>query len=283
MTARLRRLALAPLLALVLAPCAAQAATIVVTPSLAPNAYGSAYFAGWTANAITALHDGATSGGDSSLPSYYQAQSNVTPAQSLVTGFPSWMGQADPGAVFGPAFANEGGNRMHFGVWIDGDGQQFSISQLGFEAYSDDPANILGSGFYYEAGDFDYNLSYQGVLKGDDGQLWTSDDVFVTSGPNTTLVDGLVGRGPGNSIPVYCAGCTVAEQQAAIDLVATGPYPTKFTGTYGLHVEGSNSIETGAGTFVFGAVPEPATWMMMIAGFGLIGSALRRQRGLVAA
>jgi hypothetical protein len=276
----LRRLAFASLLALALAPCA-QAATIVVTPSLAPNAFGSAYFSAWTANAIGALHDGVASAGDPSLPSYYQAQSSITPAQSLVTGFPSWMGVADPGTAFGRAFANEGGNRTHFGVVIDGDGQQFSISQLSFEGFSDDPANILGSGFHYDAGDFDYNLSYQGVLKGSDGLLWTSDDVFVTSGPNTTLVDGLVARGPGNSIPVYCAGCTVAEQQAAIDLVANGPFPTKFTGTYGLHLEGEDFIETGAGTFTFGAVPEPATWLMMIAGFGLIGVTLRRRRGLV--
>jgi hypothetical protein len=282
MTARLRRLALAPLLALALAPCA-HAATILVTPALAPNAFGSTYFTAWTANAIAALHDGTTSAGDPSLPSYYQAQSNITPAQSLVTGFPSWMGVADPGTAFGPAFANEYGERMHFGVVIDGDGQQFSISQLSFEAFSDDPANILGSGFFYDVGEFDYNLSYQGVLKGDDGLLWTADDVFVTGGPNTTLVDGLVSRGPGNSIPVYCPGCTVPEQQAAIDAIAKGPFPTKFTGTYGLHIHDETFIETGSGTFTFGAVPEPATWMMMIAGFGLIGAAARRRRGLVTA
>lgn len=32
-----------------------------------------------------------------------------------------------------------------------------------------------------------------------------------------------------------------------------------------------------------GAVPEPATWAMMIAGFGLVGSALRRRRVALAA
>ncbi|MFA7440507.1 MAG: PEPxxWA-CTERM sorting domain-containing protein [Sphingomonadaceae bacterium] len=31
------------------------------------------------------------------------------------------------------------------------------------------------------------------------------------------------------------------------------------------------------------AVPEPATWLMMIAGFGLIGSAMRRRRKIVTA
>ena len=33
-------------------------------------------------------------------------------------------------------------------------------------------------------------------------------------------------------------------------------------------------VTSGAGT----AVPEPATWTMMIAGFGLVGGALRRRR-----
>lgn len=30
---------------------------------------------------------------------------------------------------------------------------------------------------------------------------------------------------------------------------------------------------------VTGAVPEPATWAMMILGFGLVGAALRQRRG----
>lgn len=33
----------------------------------------------------------------------------------------------------------------------------------------------------------------------------------------------------------------------------------------------------------FGVVPEPTTWLMMIAGFGLVGGALRRQRALASA
>ncbi len=34
--------------------------------------------------------------------------------------------------------------------------------------------------------------------------------------------------------------------------------------------------------FISGAVPEPATWAMMIAGFGLVGASARRRRGLTA-
>ncbi|MBT9473847.1 MAG: PEPxxWA-CTERM sorting domain-containing protein [Phenylobacterium sp.] len=35
-------------------------------------------------------------------------------------------------------------------------------------------------------------------------------------------------------------------------------------------------------TSLSSAVPEPATWAMMIAGFGLAGSALRSRRALIA-
>ena len=45
----------------------------------------------------------------------------------------------------------------------------------------------------------------------------------------------------------------------------------------------SGAFLTGLGGVVGGGVPEPATWAMMIAGFGLTGVALRRRRDLAAA
>jgi hypothetical protein len=39
---------------------------------------------------------------------------------------------------------------------------------------------------------------------------------------------------------------------------------------------GSNFINASASTFAVAAVPEPATWALMLLGFGAIGSALRR-------
>ena len=38
---------------------------------------------------------------------------------------------------------------------------------------------------------------------------------------------------------------------------------------------------TAVNVFVSGAVPEAATWGLMIAGFGMIGYAARRRRGMV--
>lgn len=261
---------LAVSVAMVSAPLAASAATITVVPSVAPNAFGSPSYAAYVANAVGALHDGDATRGDPNLPSYYAAQSVVNANEVIVTGFPSWKGQADPGAVFGPAFANELGNRMLFGLVIDGDGSQFSISGLSFSAFSTDPFN--GLGFAFGAGGYNYSNDYVGVLKGDDGLLFTNDDTFVTGGPNNTLVDGLVGRGSGNSFAAYCPGCSVAQQQAEID--STAAYLTEttyFTGTYSL------GDARGSGTFTI-TVPEPSTWALLIGGFGFVGAAIRRRR-----
>jgi hypothetical protein len=259
-----------------MAPLAAHAAEITVIATVAPNAFGSPSYGAWVSNSITALHDGAATAGVAGTPSFYSAQSSVTAAEVIVTPFASWRGQADPGTVFGAAFANELGNRMLFGLRIDGGGTQFSISQLSFNATSNDVGNLLGFGF--AAGTYNYGLEYQGVNAGVDGILWDGDDVFITSGPNTLLVDGLVGRGSGSSFAAdICPGCTVAQQQQAInDAAHFDGQPTSFTGTYSL------GAATGSGTFSI-AVPEPSTWALMIAGFGLVGGMARRRRSATAA
>ena len=253
------------------------AVTINVTPSVAPNAFGSPSYAGYVTNAIGALHDGDSTRGDPSLPTYYAAQSNVKADEVIVTGFPSWHGKADPGAVFGPSFANELGNRMLFGLKVDGGGQQFSISQLSFNGTSSN--GLLD--FSFGTGSYNYSHDYEGVLAGPDGKLWTADDIFVTSGPNTQLVDGLVGRGSGNSMDAYCPGCTTGQMQSAIEAAADQFHgDTTFTGTYHLHV---GQAVFGSGTFNIAAVPEPATWATMILGIGMIGATMRRRRALAPA
>ena len=252
---------------------AQSAPTIIVTPTLAPNAFGSPSYTTWVDNSVYAQAHGLTSYGTANSPTQYNAQSNVTAAQGIVTGFPSWLGSADPGTVYGAQYANELGNRMAFGIFINGNGSQFSIDGLSFNAASSDAGNALGFGF--GAGSYTYNNDYRGILKGADGILGTADDVYVTSGAATQLVDAFVGRGSGNSLAAYCTGCTIAQQQQAInDAAAYFTGPTTFTGTYTLgNISGSNSFVITAG------VPEPATWAMMIMGFGFIGASLRRRRG----
>lgn len=259
---------------------AANAITITVTPSLAPNAYGSASFSPWADNALNALYTGASSAGTPGTPTYFQAQSNVSAKDLVVTNFSSWMGQAEPGG----AFAGEYGNRGHFGLSILGDGQQFSISELSFQAVSTDPGNLLA--FSYLTGDYDYSSNYVGVLAGLDGIVGTLDDTFITGGANTQLVDALFSRGSGNALEGLCTGCTPAQEQAAIDAAAAsfGPDPFQFTGTYQLRAvtgalvaEGSNSFNVG------GAVPEPGAWALMLVGFAGLGAMMRRRRSMLTA
>ena len=158
----------------------ANAVIIDVTPWVAPNVFGSPSYAAAEANAIYALFHNLNSQGAAG-PTQFNAQSNVTSKEVVVTGFNSWRGQTAPGAPY----QNELGNRMLFGLKIDGDGSQFSISQLSFAATSSDPFNALAFGF--AQGSYNYGLGYQGVLKGQDGILFTGDDTFhISAVPETS-------------------------------------------------------------------------------------------------
>jgi hypothetical protein len=267
--------ALALTAVLSLGASAAQAGIdITVTPWLAPNAFGSPSFAPAAANAVDALYNGQTSGGAAGTPSFFQAQSNVQASETIVTDFASWKGQLNPGVTVGAAFANEYGERMTFGLSIVGTGgTMFSISQLSFNAVSNDANNILG--FSFGTGQYDYSDgNYVGVLYGADGQLGGGDDTFVTGGANTQLVNAIFARGSGNSLendptdPV----ATPAEQQASLQAATYfAGQPSEFTGTYRI------GDFSGSGTFDI-AVPEPASWALMILGFGGVGAALRRRQ-----
>jgi hypothetical protein len=268
----------------------AAAPTIVVTPWTAPNVFGSnASFDAAADNQFNALRTGASSAGTPNTPSYYQAITGpVSYGNIIATNFNSWQGNASPAAQY----SAELGNRIHYGLFINGNGSQFSISQLSF-AFDGDGANNyfdfnFGTGYQYGAYNYDGGGNYGGyvgILKGLDGVVGTSDDVFITSGADTQLVDALIGRGSGMADAVYCgavpdtSGPCGAANQSYIDneiafIKADGF--TQLKGTYSL----VNTNVSGSATVVFAAagVPEPATWAMMILGFGFIGASLRRRR-----
>jgi hypothetical protein len=170
---------------LILALCASAVSygsiTFQVYPSIAPNVFGSPSWTPYVSNAIFALENGLSSSGTPNTPAYYQQQSVINVNQLIVTGFPSWLGLVDPGTVFGPAYANEFGNRAHFGVVIDGNGTQFSIDELSFTATSDDPGDLLG--FTFATGSYAYSNDYVGVIFGTGG----GPNTYITSGPSSQL------------------------------------------------------------------------------------------------
>jgi PEP-CTERM motif len=258
-------------IALVLfAAAPAKAITVTVDTWLAANGAGSPSFAAAEANAVQGMMNGGVATG--SGPAAFTPITNVTPAQAVVTQFRSWMGVVDPGAAFGSAYANESGNRMTFAFSAISDpNHEFSISQVSFTGHSSDPSGLLNFGVAF--GGYNYSTGFVGVRYGADGKFGGGDDTFITSGPNTQLVDAVFGRGSGNSLAAVCHGCTLAEQQAAIDAVAADPgFPFSFTGTYTV-VE-----DSGSATFNIASVPEPSTWAMMILGFAGMGFMAYRRK-----
>ena len=253
-----------------LASAPAKAITVTVDTWLAANGAGSPSFAAAEANAVQGMMNGGVATG--SGPTAFTPVTNVTPAQAVVTQFRSWMGVVDPGSAFGAAYANESGNRMTFALSAISDpSHEFSISQVSFTGQSSDPAGLLN--FSVAFGGYNYSTGYVGVRYGVDGKLGGGDDIFITSGPNTQLVDALFGRGSGNSLAAVCHGCTLADQQAAIDAAAAYPgSPFTFTGTYTV-VE-----DSGSGTFNIANVPEPSTWAMMVLGFAGMGFMAYRRK-----
>jgi hypothetical protein len=248
--------------------------TIDVHPALAPNGFGSPSYTGWLNNAFSALSAGAASAGTPGTPSYYQQRDFYDGSEILVTSFNSWLGHADPGTYFGPAFASELGNRLLFGLVIDGHGNKFSISQLSFTATSTDPSNVLG--FSFGAGSYNYGGGYYGIIDDGDGIYGNGSDTIVTGGPNTQLVDALIGRGSGNALwpcgpgdPHPCS--TTPERQTALDDTANynnhGQY--LFTGAYRL-MNGTEELASGSATATINPVPEPAAFTFVAGGLALI-------------
>lgn len=249
---------------------------ITVTPSLAPNAYGSPSYAGYVSNAITALEKGLSSYGTPDTPSYYQALTNgsaISANQNVVTGFYSWLGQTDPGTVFGPAFAQELGNRLLFGLSIVGttNADKFSISNLSFTETSSDPGNTLG--FSFGAGSYNYSSEYVGVIYGAGGAGDVADYTYVTSGPNTQLVNAVFGRGSGNAYSAYSTDPGATDQDRLNNAIGSISNET-FSGMYTL------GGVTGSGTIGIQAVPEPAPIALIVASapFGLGYWMIRRRK-----
>ena len=221
--------------------------TITVFPALAPNRWGSPSWNAWASNAVTAILDGYSSYGDPSSPTFYQQLTSAVPVtNNLVTSFPSWMGVA-PGSAFGPAFAQESGNRLTFGMDIKGGTNLISIAQLSFTMTSTDPSNTLD--WTYSPVPYSYsglntgsaNPVYLGIIYGPNGQ-----NTFVTNGPPTQLVNEIITCGSGNAWwPAGTSADSIATQQSNIVACASqlGARSFFFTGTYTIDgVSGTNSV-----------------------------------------
>jgi hypothetical protein len=105
-----------------------------------------------------------------------------------------------------------------------------------------------------------YSISLTSTAAGDNDADF--DAVYLTGGSILGQID----------IPESLASTDPFEIFGLLDL-------NLDPGTYTLHLEGTS---TGEGSFggnvAFAAVPEPATWAMMLLGYGAVGFSMRRRR-----
>ena len=200
----------------------ANAATIDVTPWIAPNALRFADRGPRLKQMpIYALYHGLNSYGAAGPDAIQRAvERNV--GGSHRDRFQFLAGTvAGPGALYQNEYRQSHAFRPASSM---AQGSQFSISQLSFVTTSTRSAQWSG----VRAGRKARTNTAPATRASSRARtilLFTGDDIFVTSGLNTQLVDGLVGRGSGNSYDAYCPGCTVAQQQAALDASPLSPAP----------------------------------------------------------
>lgn len=111
-------------------------------------------------------------------------------------------------------------------------------------------------------------------------QGWENSVRYVVNGVTNRLGDGWANGGLG---PVAGGGYFADE---ATSFAHSAAYTAQFTlatpGTVSFYLYDDNlSDNRGGVSLAVSAVPEPATWAMMIAGFGLAGASLRRRKTAV--
>lgn len=118
------------------------------------------------------------------------------------------------------------------------------------------------------AGNFTQGFTFSLPLDGKFGGSITTEFVVPSQDIDfiSIVIDGLY---------TYTKNALVLEPQERWSIanltLAGGPHRIDITGT-------SAGSASYGGTVTFAAVPEPATWGMLILGFGLIGGALRSRR-----
>lgn len=157
---------------------------------------------------------------------------------------------------------------------------------------------LTGTGFTYHAG----NVSGLAAMPaGSDGSRYAA----VQNGGSATAMLGqgitafslyigsvdasnriIFNYADGSSDAIFGTALTIPHDGNQVSPQNNGLF--RFTGTDGKAISsltftsGQNSFEFDDLAVQAGAVPEPATWAMLVLGFGLVGSAARRRRSTLA-
>ncbi|WP_235890511.1 PEPxxWA-CTERM sorting domain-containing protein [Sandaracinobacter neustonicus] len=135
----------------------------------------------------------------------------------------------------------------------------------------------LTQSVYLAAGNYEIGFS---LYAPGNGYGNAGDASFSGTIAGVTLVNRLVSEGPKQAWEAFSGNATV---------VSSGWYDVSFVFNTGYHpskdvvIDQVYIMSSKDGGTVIPGVPEPATWAMLIAGFGLVGAAARRRRPIVAA
>ncbi len=231
--------------------------TVNVVASSGANYYGPSW-SGYNSNALHALENGLSTYGDRATnPTGYEASPDtVDPWEIAVTNFKSWCGDINPTGLF----ANEHGNRMHFGLHVYGDGStQFTLQDLSFEIHSSDTNDTLKHTGDFSSG-YEYRSTCYGIDWGADKVKGGGDDTVYHSGNSSTLVDELVYVGVGNAW--WPGGSNYGDPQTEMD-----DFYNWIAGKQSIDVTGTYTINISSGTFsgsdMVTVIPEPATMILL--------------------
>lgn len=163
-----------------------------------------------------------------------------------------------------------------FNLGIDGfQGANFSPTsasvsffQYGFQAGQDLDTRYYQAGYYALNG----SLSNSGFTSRPSIGNWSNSNFLSANGQGAgTLTLEIFGERPSVTISSYLT--TFTTYDAFVDY--------SHTASLNLSVPTGVSWSSASGAFLsqVGSVPEPSTWAMMIAGFGMVGGAMRRRSG----
>jgi hypothetical protein len=266
-------------------PRAAADPIITVYPSVAPNKFGSPSWPGYVANAVNTagtggIQSGGTPVGDPALPTYYSTTTTSKTSDMIATDFPSWRGFANPGSVFGPAFANEVGNRLTFGVHILGGGSTFTVNQVNFDIESTDPSNVVS--FSGSLNGFVYDSNTQNTIV---GRSSTTGMLVLDPAPGDLLTElWYVGAGVAFEVLHTDPGATFQDKinNTLLDPLLQPPNaPFDINATYtlsGFSSSGTATASVSPSGALAAPVPEPASVLLLGLGAGAAGALARWRR-----